>query len=60
MDINYLRMVMTVLAFIAFIGIVAWAYSRERKGEFDDAAGLPFSADLGEDVASVSGTESKR
>jgi cytochrome c oxidase cbb3-type subunit IV len=45
MDINDLRMVITVLAFVAFIGIVFWAYSRKRKREFDEAANLPFRED---------------
>jgi cytochrome c oxidase cbb3-type subunit 4 len=43
MDINDLRVVMTVLAFIVFIGIVVWAYSRKR--DFDEAARLPFRED---------------
>ena len=33
----------TVLSFVTFIAIVAWAYSRRRKGEFDDAANAPFA-----------------
>ncbi|HEX5865678.1 MAG TPA: CcoQ/FixQ family Cbb3-type cytochrome c oxidase assembly chaperone [Casimicrobiaceae bacterium] len=43
MDINDLRVVITVLAFVAFVGIVFWAYSRKRKHEFDEAASLPFT-----------------
>jgi len=57
MDINDLRVVMTVLAFVAFIGIVAWAYGRERKDKFDDAARLPFDSEPGEDLAMVKVTE---
>ena len=38
MDINDLRTVITGLAFVAFVGIVLWAYSRKRKPEFDEAA----------------------
>ena len=45
MDINDLRVVITVLAFVAFLGIVVWAYSRKRKRDFDEAARLPFSDD---------------
>ena len=33
----------TVVSFAAFIGIVAWAYSRRRKREFEDAANAPFA-----------------
>lgn len=45
MDINDFRSLQTVLAFIAFIGIVLWAYSKRRKKSFDDAANLPFADD---------------
>ena len=45
MDINDFRSLQTVLAFIAFIGIVVWAYSKRRKKSFDDAANLPFADD---------------
>ena len=31
MDINTLRSISTVLAFAAFIGIVAWAWSRRNQ-----------------------------
>ena len=52
MDINDLRVVMTVLAFVVFIGIVVWAYSRKRKRDFEEAANLPFRGkDFGEDAA---------
>jgi len=40
MDINDLRSLFTVILFLAFIGIVAWAYSSKRKHEFDEAARL--------------------
>lgn len=45
MDINDFRAVFAVLAFVAFIGIVFWAYSRKRKGDFDEAANLPFTGE---------------
>lgn len=45
MDINDFRSLQTVLAFIAFVGIVIWAYSKRRKKSFDDAANLPFADD---------------
>jgi cytochrome c oxidase cbb3-type subunit IV len=40
---NILHIVMTVITFITFIGIVVWAYSRNRKAEFDAAANAPFA-----------------
>ena len=33
----------TVLAFIAFLGIVAWAYGSGRRQAFDEAANAPFA-----------------
>ena len=33
----------TLLVFVAFIGVVLWAYSGKRKDSFDEAANLPFS-----------------
>ena len=42
MDINTLRSIVTVLAFVAFIAIVLWAYSDRSKAAFDEAARLPF------------------
>jgi cytochrome c oxidase cbb3-type subunit 4 len=38
MDINDLRSIFTVLAFVAFIAIVVWAWSGKRHQEFDAAA----------------------
>ena len=34
-----------VLLVVAFLGLVAWAYSSRRKREFDQAAQLPFADD---------------
>jgi len=45
MDINFLRSLMTVVAFIVFIGIVVWAWSSRNKARFDEAARLPFEQD---------------
>jgi cytochrome c oxidase cbb3-type subunit IV len=33
----------TVLTFLSFLGIAAWAYSRRRKAAFDEAANAPFA-----------------
>ena len=43
MDVNTLRIVVTVLGLVAFVGIVAWAWSRRRRKAFDEAARLPFT-----------------
>lgn len=45
MDINDARVIITVLAFATFAGIVAWAYSSKRKAAFDEAAQMPFAED---------------
>jgi len=44
-DINDLRSIFTVLAFIAFVCIVWWAYSDRRKKTYDEAAMLPLDDD---------------
>jgi cytochrome c oxidase cbb3-type subunit IV len=38
-----LHSIMTVIAFVTFVGIVFWAWSRNRKSEFDAAANAPFA-----------------
>lgn len=42
LDIHWLRGIVTVAAFAAFLGIVWWAYSPARKGRFERDALLPF------------------
>ncbi len=43
MDINDLRIVVTLLSFAAFAGIVSWAWSSRNRQAFDEAAMLPFA-----------------
>jgi cytochrome c oxidase cbb3-type subunit IV len=45
MDINLLRSMVTVVAFIVFIGILVWAYLPSRKAHFSDAAKIPFQSE---------------
>lgn len=45
MDVNDLRAAVTVLSFVCFAGIVAWAWSRGNRARFDEAAQLPFEAE---------------
>ena len=45
MEIGTLRGLGTILVFVAFIGVVLWAYSSKRKQSFDEAANLPFADD---------------
>lgn len=45
MDVNTLRSITTVVALVAFLGIVWWAWSKNRKADFEQAANLPFEQD---------------
>ncbi|MDB5861293.1 MAG: cbb3-type cytochrome c oxidase subunit 3 [Ramlibacter sp.] len=45
MDVNTLRIVATLASFATFIAIWGWAWSRSRRGSFDEAAQLPFQQD---------------
>ena len=42
MDVNDLRIAVTVLSLLAFGGIVAWATARRHAARFAEAAQLPF------------------
>ncbi|WP_334133979.1 cbb3-type cytochrome oxidase subunit 3 [Tepidimonas sp.] len=45
MDINDLRVIVTVISLVTFVGIWVWAWSRKNKARFDEAARLPFQSD---------------
>ncbi|GAB4174314.1 MAG: CcoQ/FixQ family Cbb3-type cytochrome c oxidase assembly chaperone [Rhodocyclaceae bacterium] len=45
MDLNDLRSLYTVLAFVTFIGIVVWVYGGKRKAGFEEAGRLPLTED---------------
>ncbi|UTW45339.1 cbb3-type cytochrome c oxidase subunit 3 [bacterium SCSIO 12696] len=42
MDQGTLQGIGTILAMLAFGGIVWWAFSKHKKQDFDEAAQLPF------------------
>jgi cytochrome c oxidase cbb3-type subunit IV len=42
MDVNDLRIGVTALSFVAFVGIFVWAWSGRNAARFDEAAQLPF------------------
>ena len=46
MNAGELSGVMTILAFAAFLGVVFWAFGKQRKADFDAAARLPLEDDL--------------
>ena len=43
MDVNDLRIAVTVLSLLAFVGVVVWAYRSRNRKRFDEAAQLPFA-----------------
>jgi cytochrome c oxidase cbb3-type subunit 4 len=45
MDAGTIGSVVTVLFFLLFIIILWWAFRRENKQKFEDAANLPFRED---------------
>jgi cytochrome c oxidase cbb3-type subunit 4 len=42
MDINDVRIAVTLISFVFFIGIMAFTWSRRNKADFDEASSLPF------------------
>ncbi len=52
MDVNTVRAVFTLLALLAFVGVVVWAYSSKNKKRFEEDALLPF-ADEGVEMPPV-------
>lgn len=42
MDLTMFHSVFTVVMFVIFVGICAWAWSGRRKADFQEAAMLPF------------------
>lgn len=45
MDITTMRIAVTLLSFVIFIGIMAWTYAGKNKSQFDEAEQLPFLQD---------------
>lgn len=42
MSIVTLRIIMTIVSFLAFAGIVAWAVAPANRSRFDEAARMPL------------------
>lgn len=51
LDINTLRSVATLVCFVAFLGIVRWAWSRRQTMAFEEAAQLPFADEFAQPKA---------
>ena len=45
MDINDMRIAVTLISLVLFIALVAHTWSRRRRGEYEAAAQLPFIDD---------------
>jgi cytochrome c oxidase cbb3-type subunit 4 len=45
MDVNTLRIIATLAAFVTFLGIAVWAYARGNRERFEEAARIPFEQD---------------
>ena len=46
MDVNDLRITITVVSLMLFLALVVSTWSRRRKAEYDAAAMLPFMGEL--------------
>jgi cytochrome c oxidase cbb3-type subunit 4 len=58
---SLIGIVTTVLSFLSFLGIVAWAYSRRRHAAFADAANAPFALpDDGDGVVGIGNRAERR
>lgn len=45
MDVNTFRGLITLVAMLAFLGVVWWAYSAVNRRRFEEDALLPFADD---------------
>jgi cytochrome c oxidase cbb3-type subunit 4 len=45
MDVGTVGGLVTLALLLAFVGLVAWAWSSRRKADFDEAARLPLGDD---------------
>jgi len=43
MDLNTLRITMTLISFAVFIGIIAWALAPGNRAAFEEASLIPLS-----------------
>ena len=46
MTMNLFHSLWTLVVLITFIGIIIWAYSKNRNADFAEAARLPLDEDL--------------
>ena len=53
MDVNDLRITITIVSLVLFLALMAYTWSRRRKAEYDAAAMLPFAGEPTPDSASA-------
>jgi len=51
MDVNDLRIAVTLMSLLTFAGLMVWVGLRRNRAGFDEAARIPFAAD-NEEVSS--------
>jgi cytochrome c oxidase cbb3-type subunit 4 len=56
-DINLVRGLVLILLIVGFLGIVAWAWSRNRKEQFERMSMLPLEEDQEQVPENDSNTE---
>jgi len=52
MDVNDLRIAVTVVSLLSFVGLLVWVGLRRHAAAFDEAARIPFAADAGAEKVS--------
>jgi cytochrome c oxidase cbb3-type subunit 4 len=57
MDVNDVRVAVTVAGLVLFLALWVWTWNRKRKSAFDEAARLPFA---GDDLAQPSNEQDRR
>ncbi|MDI1297991.1 cbb3-type cytochrome c oxidase subunit 3 [Methylotenera sp.] len=45
MDMNTLRIAVTIISFIVFVGILIWVWRNRNTSDFKEGANLPFNED---------------
>ena len=45
MELNTLRIIMTLVSFAVFIGIIAWALAPANRAAFNEASMIPLADD---------------
>jgi cytochrome c oxidase cbb3-type subunit 4 len=43
MDLNTIRILVTIVSFVVFVGIVIWVWRNRNTKDFKEAANLPFN-----------------